>query len=129
MRSKLSRLSALGLVVLFAGCCLFDNGDPVDPVVPTLDIQISNEVFSPSLGEKATISITVNSITTARVTVTSFDESSSWELFEGDLTVGSTDIDWTGKDDQGDSVTPGIYLVLIESSICVAKERVIVKGS
>ncbi|MBN2753388.1 MAG: hypothetical protein JXR81_00840 [Candidatus Goldbacteria bacterium] len=96
-------------------------------VISEKDIKIFNNVIEPDKGERVTIMFNVYSGDNVKVKVYTRTGVLVATLFDGVITqVGTKELYWEGKNDNGNIINSGTYLITVETSHYKATEKVAV---
>lgn len=96
-------------------------------VISEKDVKIFNNVIEPDKGERVTLIFNVYSGDNVKVKVYTRSGVLMATLFDGVITqVGTKELYWEGKNDSGNIINSGTYLITIETSHYKATEKVAV---
>ena len=89
--------------------------------------KLINNLFDPLRGGQVNIQYTIVSDTNVKITVHKSNGEIVRTLLDQAKTIGSyTDLNWDGKDDQGQVVSSGVYIVFIDAGSFKDKKRVVI---
>jgi hypothetical protein len=100
--------------------------NPMNLSTTQAELTAYNNLFNPSLGQKATVKYAVNG--PGHLTVKLYTVTGRYvlTLFEGDVTAGKGSVDWDGRNAGGNSVASGVYVVRADGPGLKTTQKIIV---
>ena len=113
---KLSKLPLLFSLLLAGTCCLVGGAAAGDY---DLDLHVyPNPFFAGSAQQPTNVSFSVPNGGTASIYIYDFESNRVRALLEGGrYSPGEHKIEWDGRDDKGNLIAPGPYVVVLELTI------------